>query len=44
MKVQLIDKEVLKDLHAQAAENERLRMNFDLRTTTEDGSKAFNIL
>lgn len=39
MVIQLINKELLKELHDKAVESERLRMNFDLRTTTEDGSQ-----
>lgn len=39
MDVQLLDKELLADLHGKAKESERLRMNFDLRTTPEDGSQ-----
>ena len=39
MDVQLINKELLADLHEKAAANERLRMNFDLRTTPEDTSQ-----
>lgn len=39
MKIQLINKELLKDLHASAVTNDRLRQNFDLRTTTEDTSQ-----
>lgn len=39
MEIQLINDELLKDLHASAVINERLRQNFDLRTTTEDGSQ-----
>ena len=39
MDVQLIDKELLKELHEKAKVNERLRMNFDLRTTPEDTSQ-----
>lgn len=39
MEIQLINKELLKDLHASAVANERLRQNFDLRTTTEDTSQ-----
>jgi hypothetical protein len=31
--------ERLEDLHRKAAESERLRQNFDLRTTPEDGSQ-----
>ena len=30
---------LLTALHRQAAASERLRMNFDLRTTAEDGSQ-----
>lgn len=39
MEVQLINEELLADLHRKAQESERLRQNFDLRTTTEDGSQ-----
>ena len=39
MEVQLINKDLLSDLHEKAATNERLRMNFDLRTTSEDTSQ-----
>lgn len=39
MDIQLINKELLKELHDKALESERLRMNFNLRTTTEDGSQ-----
>ena len=39
MEVQLIDKELLETLHEKAYGSERLRMNFDLRTTTEDTSQ-----
>ena len=39
MEVQLINKELLSVLHEKAAGNERLRMNFDLRTTAEDTSQ-----
>ena len=39
MEIQLIDKRLLDGLHEKAAANERLRMNFDLRTTPEDGSQ-----
>lgn len=38
MDIQLINKELLKELHDKAVESERLRMNFDLRMT-EDGSQ-----
>ena len=39
MDIQLINKDLLADLHKKAAESERLRMNFDLRTTAEDTSQ-----
>ena len=39
MDVQLINQELLRELHEKAAQNERLRMNFDLRTTPEDTSQ-----
>lgn len=39
MKIQLLDKALLAELHERAAGNERKRMNFDLRTTAEDGSQ-----
>ena len=39
MKIQLLDKDLLSELHQKAASNERLRQNFDLRTTPEDGSQ-----
>ena len=39
MEIQLINKELLAELHRKAAESERLRQNFDLRTTPEDGSQ-----
>lgn len=39
MEVQLINKELLSELHEKAAVNERLRMNLDLRTTSEDTSQ-----
>ena len=45
MDIQLINKELLKELHKKAAVNERLRQNFDLRTTPEDGSqRMLNVL
>lgn len=45
MDVQLIDKELLKKLHKKAEDNERLRINFDLRTTPEDTSqRMLNVL
>lgn len=37
--IQLIDEKLLSDLHAQAAENARLRMHLDLRTTPDDTSQ-----
>ena len=39
MDVQLINKELLVALHKKAAQNERLRMNFDLRTSSADTSQ-----
>lgn len=39
MEIQLINEELLEELHRKALESERLRMNFDLRTTTEDTSQ-----
>ena len=39
MDVQLINDKLLSVLHWKARENERLRMNFDLRTTAEDTSQ-----
>lgn len=39
MEVQLIDKELLEGLHREASASERLRQNFDLRTTAEDTSQ-----
>lgn len=39
MKIQLINKELLKQLHYEALANGRRRMNFDLRTTPEDNSQ-----
>ena len=45
MDIQLINKELLKELHEKAAVNERLRQDFDLRTTPEDGSqRMLNVL
>ena len=45
MEIQLINKELLSDLHRKAAGSERLRQNFDLRTTPEDGSqRMLNVL
>ena len=39
MKVELINDNLLSELHQKAKENERLRMNYDLRTTPEDTSQ-----
>ena len=45
MEIQLINDNLLSVLHWKAKENERLRQNFDLRTTTEDGSqRMLNVL
>jgi hypothetical protein len=39
MDIQLLNKELLSELHEKAAASERLRQNYDLRTTPEDGSQ-----
>lgn len=39
MNVQIINEELLSELHKEAAQNRRLRVNFDLRTTEEDTSQ-----
>lgn len=39
MDVQLINEKLLAELHRKACSSERLRMNFDLRTTAENGSQ-----
>lgn len=39
MEVQLLNEELLAELHGKARASERLRMNFDLRTSAEDGSQ-----
>ena len=39
MKVQLFDKDLLSDLHTKAKASDRLRQDFDLRTTPEDTSQ-----
>ncbi len=39
MEIQLINEDLLVALHASAVTDERLRQNFDLRTTTEDNSQ-----
>lgn len=45
MKIQLINDNLLSALHEEARGSERLRQNFDLRTTTEDGSqRMLNVL
>lgn len=45
MAIELINDNLLASLHRQARENERLRMNYDLRTTPEDTSqRMLNVL
>ncbi len=45
MDIQLINEELLHALRSQAQASERKRMNFDLRTTPEDGSqRMLNVL
>ena len=45
MEIQLINNELLAQLHDKAKESERKRQNFDLRTTPEDGSqRMLNVL
>lgn len=45
MNIQLINEELLADLREKAKGSERKRMNFDLRTTPEDGSqRMLNVL
>ncbi len=39
MEIQLINDDLLSTLHRKARENERKRMNHDLRTTSEDTSQ-----
>lgn len=39
MEIQLINKELLSDLHNKAIASDRLRMNFDLRTSPADTSQ-----
>ena len=39
MEIQVLDKDLLSALHERAVDSPRLRMNFDLRTTVEDGSQ-----
>lgn len=45
MEIQMINEELLRALRVQAAASDRLRQNFDLRTTAEDGSqRMLNVL
>ena len=45
MKIQLINDNLLSALHEEARGSERLRQNFDLRTTAENGSqRMLNVL
>ncbi len=45
MDIQLINNSLLDDLHGKAKSGERLRQNFDLRTTPDDGSqRMLNVL
>ncbi len=45
MDIQLINENLLSELHQKAGKNERLRQNYDLRTTPEDTSqRMFNAL
>lgn len=39
MEIQLLNKDLTEALHYKARANERLRMNFDLRTTPDDTSQ-----
>ena len=39
MDIQLINENLLSELHQKAGKNERLRQNYDLRTTSEDTSQ-----
>ena len=39
MDIQIINKDLLSDLHEKACESDRLRMNFDLRTSPADTSQ-----
>ena len=39
MEIQLIDNNLLSNLHTKARESDRLRMNFDLRTSSADTSQ-----
>jgi len=45
MEIQLINDELLEALHEEARDSERLRQNYDMRTTAEDGSqRMLNVL
>ena len=45
MEIQLLNSGLLSALHDKAQVNERLRQNYDLRTTHEDGSqRMLNVL
>lgn len=45
MEIQLINGELIKTLHEEARASERLRQNFDLRTSPDDGSqRMLNVL
>ena len=45
MEIQVINGELIEALHEQARVNERRRVNYDLRTTPEDGSqRMLNVL
>lgn len=45
MEIQLLNIGLLSALHDKAQVNERLRQNYDLRTTLEDGSqRMLNVL
>lgn len=45
MEIQLINEELLTELHSQADSSERKRVNYDLRTTPEDTSqRMLNVL
>lgn len=45
MEIQLINDGLLAELHEKARASERLRQNFDLRTSAEDGSqRMLNVL
>ena len=45
MEIQLINGELLEMLHEEAKSSERLRQNFDLRTSPKDGSqRMLNVL